>query len=339
MISERQRFLNEVSGNGDGIVRASVGIGNPVWKQYRDKLDWMEGFSPYVGVGIGRTPGAAAESRWTDPWGCLWRYPMESLDGICIGHPISTWADLADYVPPDPDAFTDWAEERRKAERTRTDGGVARAGTDHGGIYLRLTYLRGFENFMADVAEDPPELAELIGIVESYWFEIAKRWVEAGVDLISFGDDLGQQDRLPISPTAWRKYIKPSYQRIMSYCRSHGLQVHLHTDGYIVDIIPDLIECGVTILNPQELVNGLSNLERLAKGKVQLDLDIDRQKITVFGTPEEVDAHIRACIETLGSPKGGLSLIWGVYPPTPLANIEAAVRAMSAYATHWSDGA
>ena len=65
---------------------------------------------------------------------------------------------------------------------------------------------------------------------------------------------------------------------------------------------------------------------------------IDRQKITVFGTPEEIDAHILNCIQTLGSPKGGLSMVWGVYPPTPLESIEAAARAMDKYAKYWVSG-
>ncbi len=339
MADERTKFFNEMSFNSDGIVHTSVGIGHPVWKEYKDKLDWLVGFSPYVSVGLGREPGSAAYTESTDTWGCGWIYPLESLDGACIGHPIAEWSDLATYTPPNPDDFTDWKAEADKAAKAKAEGGVARGGTDHGGIYLRLSYLRGFENFMADIGEGAPELDDLVAIVEDHWFEVAKRWVEAGIDVISFGDDLGLQDRLPMSPDSWRRYIKPSYKRIYQYCREHGLHVHMHTDGYIVDIIPDLIECGVTDLNPQEIVNGIDTLVDLVKGRIAINMDIDRQFITVRGTPEEVDAHIENCIVKLGSPGGGLSMVWGVYPPTPLENIEACVRALDRYATYWADGA
>jgi len=335
MANARERFFRDMNLDGDGIVRSRVSITYPVWKRYGEKLDWLEGFSPHVSVGISRSPSHKAYSESTDRWGCHWIYPLEALDGQCIGHPIASWSDLARYKPPDPDDFTDWGKAKENVERAKSQGGVAWGHTDHGFIYLRLTYLRGFENFMLDVAEGRPELDELIGIVENYWFEVVKRWVEIGVDAIGFGDDLGLQHSLPISPDSWRRYIKPPYKRIFSYCRSNGVHVSLHTDGYIVDIIPDLIECGVSILNPQDLVNGLDNIRRLAKGKVFINLDIDRQKITVFGTPGEVDAHIFNCIRTLGSPKGGLSLIWGVYPPTPIESIESAARAMDRYATYW----
>jgi len=335
MSNQRERYFKNIELEGDPLVHSSIYITYPVWEQYKERLDWLEKFSPNVSAGIGRSSSCAANSEVTDVWGCHWIYPLESLDGINIGHPVEPLTDLKNYQPPDPDKFTDWEQARKNIENTKANGGVAHGGTDHGFVFLRLTYLRGFDNFMLDVGAERPELDELIAVVENYWFEVVRRWVEAGVDVIGFGDDLGLQTMLPISPESWRRYIKPSYKRIFSYCRSNGVYVFLHTDGYIVDIIPDLIECGVSSLNPQDLVNGLDNIEKLAKGKVYLNLDIDRQNITVFGKPEEVDAHILNCIKTLGSPKGGLSMVWGVYPATPIECIEAAARAMDKYADYW----
>jgi len=336
MAGQRERYFRTMALDGDPVVHSHVSITYPVWKQYGERLDWMQGFSKHVSVGIGRSPGHEANSEVTDVWGCHWIYPLESLDGQCIKHPIASWSDLASYQPPNPDNFTDWEQAKINIENTKSRDGIAHGGTDHGFIFLRLTYLRGFDNFMMDVGAERPELDELISIVENYWFEVIKRWVECGVDVISFGDDLGLQHSLPMGPHYWRRYIKPSYKRIFSYCRSNDVYISLHTDGYIVEIIPDLIKCGVSTLNPQDLVNGLDNIRELAKGKVFINLDVDRQNITVFGTPEEVDAHIFNCIKTLGSPKGGLSMIWGVYPATPIECIEAGVKAMDKYATYWT---
>jgi len=320
---------------GDGSIHSHISITYPVYKEYGSRLDWLEKFSSHVSVSIGRQPSRAAYSEVTDVWGCHWIYPLESLDGQCDRHPIATWADLKTYRPPDPDKYTDWAQAEKNVAETKAKGNVAWGGTDHGFIFLRLTYLRGFHNLMLDIAEERPELDELIRLVEGYWFEVCRRWVELGVDAIGFGDDMGLQRSLPISPASWKKYIKPSYQRILGYCRSHGVYTSLHSDGYIVDIIPDLIELGVSILNPQDLVNGLENIRRLAKGKLFINLDIDRQKITPFGTPQENEEHIIRCVQTLGSPTGGLSTIWGVYPHTPIENIEAVARALDKYATYW----
>lgn len=332
MVRDREDFLRWVTMKGGVGIYSRVIITNPVWRQYGRALDWLEGFSPYVDVSIGRQSDRQAYSSTADCWGCGWIYPLEALDGQCVGHPIRSWPDLSAYSPPSPDAYADWGQARAAVEQSRLEGRVAVGGTDHGFVFLRMTYLRGFENLMCDMAEGRPELFELAGMIEDYWLGVARRWAELGVDVIEFGDDLGLQHGLPISPEMWRRYIKPSYRRVFSYCRSQGVHVYLHTDGWIVDIIPDLIECGVSVLNPQDFVNGLDNLRRVARGKVSLELDIDRQSVTVFGTPEDIDSHILNCVETLGGPEGGLSFIWGVYPGTPLANIEAVVRALGRYA-------
>jgi uroporphyrinogen-III decarboxylase len=165
---------------------------------------------------------------------------------------------------------------------------------------------------------------------------VAQAVLDRGAGHLHAGDDLGLQKSLPISPASWRKLVKPGFARLFGLARERGATVYLHTDGWILDIIPDLIEIGVTTLNPQDLVNGLDNLAEIARGKVNIDLDIDRQKITVFGTPAEIDAHIRECIEVLGSPNGGLSLVFGAYPGTPVENIEAVARAMESYYDIWA---
>ena len=62
-----------------------------------------------------------------------------------------------------------------------------------------------------------------------------------------------------------------------------------------------------------------------------IELDIDRQNITQFGTPKQIDALIREEVEKLGSPQGGLMFIHGLYPGTPMENVEALYDAMERY--------
>ncbi len=331
----REEFLKVVHREGDGTVPARVSVNATVWDENREYLEEVAEKAPHVDVGVARDPVRAHENEVRDAWGCLWHYPGDYLDGQVVKHPLEDWSLWKTYRPPDPKDYTDWEKARKDVERAKKEGKVAWGWVEHGFLYLRLTYLRGFENFMLDVAEDKKELRELVEVVTDYWCEVVHRWLKLGVDAVSFGDDLGHQNALPISPARWRELIKPSYRRIFSLCRERGVEVYLHTDGYIVDIVPDLLEVGVTILNPQDLVNGLDNLKKLAWGKVCIDLDIDRQKITVFGTPEEVEEHIFSCVRTLGSPRGGLMLIYGAYPGTPVENIGAAISAMEKYHDWW----
>lgn len=109
----------------------------------------------------------------------------------------------------------------------------------------------------------------------------------------------------------------------------------MHTDGHIWEIIPDLIECGVNVVNPQVRANGLENLARVCKGKVCVNLDLDRQMFP-FGTPADIDAHVREAVETLGSPEGGLWLQAEIGPDVPLENVEAIAAALEKYRGHFS---
>ena len=152
--------------------------------------------------------------------------------------------------------------------------------------------------------------------------------------VISFGDDLGMQNNLPTSPEKWRKYLKPCFAKIYGRCHEAGFSVYMHSDGHIVEIIPDLIECGVNVINPQIRANGLDNLVGVCKGKVCVNLDLDRQMFP-FCQPEEIDAHVREAVEKLGSPEGGLWVTAECGPDVPLLTIEAICVALETYRAYF----
>jgi uroporphyrinogen-III decarboxylase len=151
--------------------------------------------------------------------------------------------------------------------------------------------------------------------------------VELGAEEIILGEDLCMQTSLPISPQMWRRFVKPSYQAIMAPARDRGLPVFLHSDGHILEIIPDLIECGVTCLNPQFRANGLAGLAQVARGKVALCQDLDRQ-LFPFATPSQIQEHIGQVYEALHLDKGGLILHAECGPDVPLQNVDAMCMAM-----------
>ena len=93
----------------------------------------------------------------------------------------------------------------------------------------------------------------------------------------------------------------------------------------------EIIKTGVDVLNLQDLVNGIDNIAREIKGRVSIELDLDRQDITVCGSPKDVDSHVRECVEKLSSPEGGLTIVYQPWPPTPARNLDAAFEALEKY--------
>jgi hypothetical protein len=203
-------------------------------------------------------------------------------------------------------------------------------------MYLRLQDLRGFEELMLDFAEEPPELRRLIDVVLAHNLANLELLLEGREPpgLLHFGDDLGMQTSLPMSPAKWRTYLKPCYARLYGRCHEAGFHVYMHSDGHIWEIIPDLVDCGVNVINPQVRANGLANLARVCKGTVCVNLDLDRQ-LFPFASPAEIDAHVREAVETLGLPEGGLWLSAECGPDVPLATIEAICQALERYRGHF----
>ena len=188
-----------------------------------------------------------------------------------------------------------------------------------------------------DMADGQPKLFALLEMLEHFNAGLVRNYINwVGVEWLGFAEDLGMQMGPMLSPQQFRKYIKPSYQRLLKTAREAGCIVHVHADGDLRVLMDDLLDCGVDVINLQDLVNGVDWIKEHLKGKVCIDLDIDRQHVTVHGTPAQIDALLREEVEKLGSEQGGHMMIYGLYPGVPLENIEALMDAMEQYATYYA---
>jgi uroporphyrinogen decarboxylase len=339
LCEKEKEWLKTIQFKGNGNVPCQVVMDRQAalhFLSHRENIEQWASSAPHVEFTFPTEKPRQGKEEILDKWGCRWLYNETSNDGQVIEHPLRDPAQYTSWKPPEPASYFDWKNEEKRIAQDKKKGKIAWGYVEHGFFYLKLTYLRGYENLLLDIGEEDIMLADLIGQITEFWQNIIHRWADVGADGIFFGDDLGMQHSLPMSPASWRKFILPSYKIFGKTCQHHNLLSSLHTDGYIIDIIPDLITCGFDILNPQDLVNGLDRLAYSAKGKIAIMLDIDRQKIIPFGTPEEIDAHILNCIKTLGSPQGGLLLIHGIYTGVPLRNIEALFKSMEKYHNWWT---
>lgn len=267
--------------------------------------------------------------RVRDAWGYLWENVERGMEAYVTEHPLDDWSRMDAWQPPSLDvdylgAPLAWEKLREHYARNRAAGSFAAFGLPHGFMYMRLFYLRGFNNLMMDLAADDPRLHQLIDIVAGYNAAQVARALDAGADFIAGGDDLGMQTALPISPAMWRKFLAPSYVRIFRPAHDRGATVFLHTDGHILEIIDDLISAGIHSLNPQIGANGLKGLQAF-KGRVHIKLDLDRQQFP-FHSPAWIGDHIREAYEALHDPRGGLAFSAECGPDVPLENVEAICR-------------
>jgi Uroporphyrinogen-III decarboxylase len=268
---------------------------------------------------------------YKDEFGVLWEDAIEGIRGVVKEHPLADLNKLADYKMPVP-GIINLEQMKSNVAAAKAEGRFTSAGLEHGHTFLRLVDLCGYEKVLFALYDDDEHMKKLIGMLEEYNYYFIKNYVKAEYDMISYPEDLGMQVGPMISPELLRQYLKPSYQRLMKPARDAGLIVHMHSDGDIRDLADDLIDGGVQVLNLQDLVNGIDWIKKNLSSKFCVDLDIDRQNITVFGTPQEIDD----LITQLSSPMGGLMMIHGCYPGPPIENIKALMDAMEKYMYYWN---
>jgi len=304
-------------------IPTAIGILPAAWMKYREELDEIIRRHPLLfgdQTGVERDYDAVWNSRYrageyTDNWGCVWSNMTDGMDAIVTGHPVPRREDIRTMKAPE-----------------RLEGSLP-----HGFMFLRLTDLRGFEEAMVDFAEEPEELQMLLDTVLDFNMQELELILQKQTGpIVYFGDDLGMQTSLPTGPEKWRKYLKPCYMKMYQRVHAASFSVYMHTDGHIHEIIPDLAECGVNVVNPQIRANGLENLARVCRGKVCVDLDLDRQ-LFPFCRPEEIDEHVRSAVETLGAPEGGLWLRAEIGPDVPLPTIDAICTALVKYRGYFSN--
>jgi len=286
-------------------------------------------------------PWERQDQPYTDAWGCVWETTDDGITGSVMENPLADWDDLHSFLPPDP-ALTngmeaiDWLVVNEEMIEAVRKGKYAVGSLEHGHAFLRLSYLRGYENLLLDMADRDERLWRLIDMIESFSMAIVRRYIDLGVAMMRYPEDLGMQVGPMLSPEHFRTYIRPIYEHLMAPASEAGCLIHMHSDGDIRALLDDLLVSGVDAINLQDLVNGIDWIAASLKGRVCIDLDIDRQHITRFGGPEQIDALIHEEVQKLGSLEGGLMMIYGLYPGVPLENAGAIMDAMERYAAFYS---
>jgi hypothetical protein len=237
-----------------------------------------------------------------DEWGSVW----ENI-GICnlgeVKKPaLPTW-DLMDTINiPDVAAAWRWDGIEDRA-REAGDRYILGSGVS---LYERVHFLRGFENTWMDIYDEPDKLRHLIKILVNQNKYIIQRYRQLGVDGYFWWDDWGLQNRLMISPEKWREFWEPAYREVYEAAHSAGMQTFLHSCGYIVDILDDLIDAGLDVIQMDQQENmTLDLLSKRFRGRITFWNPVDIQVTMHHGTTDEIRQYARTMVQKLGTSKGG----------------------------------
>jgi uroporphyrinogen decarboxylase len=196
-------------------------------------------------------------------------------------------------------------------------------------------YMRGLENYLCDTLADEDFAVALWEKTASYELEKGIRFIKAGGDVIAVTGDIAMQDRMMVSPAAWRKIDKPRLASMLETWRSLNPDVmfYFHSDGNMEEVLPDLIAIGFNMINPiQPECMDVDYIKKRYGKDFTLHGTISIQQTLPFGTIEDVRREAENRV-ALGKEDGGIIIAPSnhVQADTPLENLLEIYRVAGSY--------
>lgn len=258
----------------------------------------------------------------TDEFGVVWS--TNEIDrgapiGPCLSEPT-----LSHYQFPDA----------AKPYRFKELGDWCAKNREHytiiwlGEFWERAEFMRSMENILTDLILHPRFVAELLRRITDYMLETMEILFDRFTfDGVALADDYGTQNGLLMSPTHWRRFIKPRLAELYSFAKSHGRVFFHHSCGHIYPVIGDMIDIGLDILHPiQPEVMDVLQLKEEFGSDLAFCGGIGTQDLLPRGSPEQVREEVRKLIREMGR-GGGYILEPGItiQADVPLENMVAMI--------------
>ena len=240
---------------------------------------------------------ACKPGTFIDEWGCIFENRQNGYIGE-VKEPIIADEDWEDarkvHVPVelltiDPDKINRWCNEN---SNWFIFGGCCPRP------FEQIQFMRGSEQLYIDLMEKPAGLMQMLDRMHTFYCDLFERWAKTDVDALNIMDDWGAQKSLLISPESWRSIFKPMYKDYIDIAHRYGKKIFMHSDGFTLSIIPDLIDLGLDALNTQIFCIGVDKLAEF-KGKLTFWGEIDRQHLLPYGTPEDIRKAVESVHATL----------------------------------------
>ncbi|MCL1813109.1 MAG: hypothetical protein FWG29_06255 [Treponema sp.] len=303
--------LNELGLNGEGTL-----IRPGTLTEYEDYRISDELNIDFRHVNIGKPKNFKSHTDTNgnvfDEWG-IGHLKNDKYNAISV-HPLAE-ADLSkldSYPWPDPDdpGRTEGIGEIARNYFENTSCAVTATTATSGMMFEFGQYLCGAEQFLINLYEEELFTEKLIDKLTGIMIRIYLNYlrpIAPYLEWVEFASDLGTQKGPFMSLEMFRQYFKKPMSEIFAAVKKEypGIKIMLHSCGAMSSFIPDLIDCGMDILNSlQPLAHDMDSarLKREFGDTIVLHSGVDIQK-AMQGTKEDVEQEAKRVIGAMA--KGG----------------------------------
>jgi len=198
------------------------------------------------------------------------------------------------------------------------------------GPFRLASMLRGPEVIMKDCMKSDKHVEEFLNFCTDALIIYGTALIQAGADIIWIGDPTSSGDA--ISKKTWLTYGFPYTKRLVKAIKNNRVKVLMHICGDTNDRLDTFVETGIDAMSLDEKVD-LAHAREVMGDDICLWGNVSPAKTLLFGTPEEVEAEAKACIEKGKGEKGHFVLCSGCMVPAeaPPRNMEAMMNAVRRY--------
>ena len=244
---------------------------------------------------------AIGKGLLTDEWGITYQitdensyYPVEpafSIDDDFINYPF-----------PDPNADHRFCLLVHNVSRYK--GKKALMFTQRA-FFLWAQALIGFEELFINIKMNPERIHILFDKILEYNMAMAVQAVKRGADIVCETDDYAYNSGPFFGLDIFEEFIFPRMKKFVDAVHNAGAYVVKHTDGYIMPILPGIVECGYDGLHSIDPLAGMDigEVKKLYGDKLVLIGNIEPGNLLGMGSKEEVRRVVRETIDKAS--KGG----------------------------------
>jgi uroporphyrinogen decarboxylase len=193
---------------------------------------------------------------------------------------------IPDRLPPDWD---------RIAARLRERDFPIRLGGTNGGFLGFPRQIMGLTGYLLALYDDPALIHDIcdtfLRFLQAYYDRIIR---DVRVDCLLIWEDMAGKQGSLISPEHFREFLAPCYRAMVGFARESGVDVVLtDSDGYVEELIPLIVETGVTGMYPFERAAG-NNLLRIREAfpAFQILGGFDKRVLFEGSTPAAIEAEL-----------------------------------------------